>query len=270
MYTIPFNNSLWVWFVFAGLSVLAALTVYTKIRFKTLRNCKYLFSRAINKCTNPPVESAKSDLLRFLWIPWIVLCIIFSNCYVSILVSHINVPNSGEAVSNVCEIVCVENDGMNAFKTFPSPFQLKNDDSQSPINQILQLYLQYNNRTGFEHPNWNFAKTSYNRVLNFWKPMTHCQFLEVYSLFKHTSNPKTSRLLEPLVDVIMQYSDGKHLTIFPTHQTDPSCFSLLSSPVREGSNTFSSTPTSFELVETLLRALAQSSHNLEESIAKFL
>jgi len=265
IYTIPFDKNLWISLPITLFITLLTLKVYTKIPVRNAFSfCLFLYSSLVNNCTSVPATFSKIKILRVIWIPWILMCIIVNNCYVSILVSYINVPHSGEPFTNISQVLCKENDGMKVFEAYDSPFEITNETTA--LRSLLHLYHDMDNRIIIGRSSRKIRKQNQDKAINFWKPTL--QFSLLYSIFQSDSSLK-AEVQE--VNHLHDRSGGTgYLEKLKKLQNDDSCFSLLSPPLNPGLDTFRPSPHGYEVLNVILAGLTESESDQEDYLAKFV
>jgi len=261
MYIVPFNPNLWIALPLTFIVVLKVFKVYSNGTIRTSFSFfLFFYSSLVNNCTNIPATLSRSSILRLIWIPWILMCIIVNNCYVSILVSHINVPHGGQPITNITQVLCTKNDGLEVFEGFAAPFEITNETSV--FNDLIQINEASENQIIASRSQWMETKQNYNKAINFWKPSY--QYASLFATWYMQDNMK---------QVVLQYirSGGKsYLEKLKSYQNDDSCFSLLSPPLNPGLDTFSPSPHGYELLEVVLAALTDSEFDHEKYLGKFV
>jgi len=259
IYTIPFNLNLWIILPVTFIIVLKILQVYTKATFRNaISFCLFFYSSLVNNCTNIPAVLSKSEILRLIWIPWIFMCIIVNNCYVSILVSHINVPHSGQPITNISQVLCANNDGIETFEGFTAPFEITNETLA--FKNLLHI-------TEITNRQWKETKRNYNKAINFWKPTSQYSRLRVISLLQ--GGLQAGQVMQLVKQYARSGGEG-YLKKLKSYQTDDSCFSLLSPPALPGLDTLNPSPFGYELMEAVLNGLIHSELDQENYLAKFI
>jgi len=268
IYTIPFHQNLWITLPVTLFIVLLTLKVYTKIPLRNAFSfCLFFYSSIVNNSTSIPETFSKSKILRLIWIPWILMCIIINNCYISILVSYINVPHSGEPFTNISQVLCKENDGIKSFDVFPGPFEITNETSS--FSTLFRSKQEIgNHRITAGHSRRKEAKQNYNKAINFWKPTQ--QFALLHEYLNHNFMPSLTNEIKLVVHQYVRSGGTGYLEKLKKYHNDDSCFSLLSPPLNPGLDTFSASPHGYELLDVILSGLTDSEVDQEHFLAKFV
>jgi len=196
VYVTPLNQNLWITLPSTSFIMFTTYKVYVKASFKNVLSfCLFFYSSLVNNCTNIPATLSKSKILRFIWIPWIFMCMIVNNCYVIIIMSHINVPNSGQPITNINQILCTNDDGSETFENYAEPFETHNETSG--FNNIAAMTEMAENRL-FGDRRSKKSKQKYNKAINFWKPTSH--YVRLYG-----SGFEKDVFRDHIKDVVLQF-----------------------------------------------------------------
>jgi len=256
IYTIPFNLDLWITLLVTFVFVFKTFHVYANVKIRNAFSfCLFFYSSLVNNCTKIPAAFSKRKILRLIWIPWIFMCIIVNNCYVSILVSHINVPHSGQPIAKIRQVLCTKNDGIKAYEAFAAPFEITNETSA--LSTLIDFHNQkVGNRIIVSRSRGKETKQNYNKAINFWKPSL--QFSILFSNFENNEILSARDQTKLARDQRIRSGGNAYLEKLRSYLNDDSCYSLLSASVQPGLDTFSSSPLGYELPDVVLSALTES------------